>query len=97
MLKVSQPALQYMKKRNILVASFSGLTPITRAAGGPLDSLLPKIAERLSATRRGPVTPTQVLQVWLRKKGIPCVTYVDHARWEIRLCLTISFISQNHG
>lgn len=73
--KASIPALQYMKERGIPVMSYGGLTPIARFPGGPIDSVLAKIAERVGATSGKEVTVAQVLQLWLRKKGLSYVTY----------------------
>lgn len=44
--------------------------------GGPIDSILEKVAKRLSDVSGKTVTQGQVLQLWLRKKGIVCITYV---------------------
>ena len=50
------------------------MMPLTRAVGGPLDAVLPKISERLSATLGAPVTSTQVLTKWTWQKGVIVVT-----------------------
>lgn len=47
-----------------------------RFKGGPLDSVLPSIAKRVSNAAGKPVTEGQVLQLWLKAKGIPAITYV---------------------
>ncbi|EKM55132.1 uncharacterized protein PHACADRAFT_94464 [Phanerochaete carnosa HHB-10118-sp] len=62
------------KEHNITTSSFGGLTPLIRATGGPLDAVLTKIAARVAQGSGKAVTEGQVLQLWLRKKGIVCVT-----------------------
>ena len=74
MLKASEPVLEYMKQVHVLPSSFGGLTPVARFPGGPVDPILSRIAVRLTKAADTPVTPAQVLQLWLRKKGIPYVT-----------------------
>ena len=74
MIKATQPLLDYMKRRGILASSFGGLTPIARFPGGPVDPVLARIAERLTAASGEPVTAAQVLHAWLLKKGVPYVT-----------------------
>lgn len=78
----SAPILDLHKQHNILTTSFGGLGPITRAKGESLDPVLEKIAGRVSEASNTAVTPGQVLQLWLRKKGIPCITYAPfHPVW----------------
>ena len=72
--KASEPVLEYMKQVHVLPASFGGLTPVARFPEGPVDPILSRIAVRLTEVAGIPVTPAQVLQLWLRKKGIPYVT-----------------------
>lgn len=75
--RASLPLLQYMREHNILPTSYSGLTPLARAQDGPLTSVLDRMASQLSAERGWQVTPPQILQLWLRKKGIPYTTSVQ--------------------
>lgn len=72
--KADQPAVDLLKKHNILPTSYGGLGPIVRFKGGPLDSVLPSIAKRVSKAAGKPVTEGQVLQLWLKAKGIPAIT-----------------------
>ena len=72
-LKASAAQLAIHEQHKIVTASYGGLTPITRAKGGPLDPVLAKIAYARS------ITEGQVLQLWLRKKGVVTVTYVHHS------------------
>lgn len=78
MYKASKPLLKYMKERNIQPVTYCGLAPINRVDEGPLDSILPTIAQRLSTSVGESVSPGQVLQLWLRKQGLPYVSYVKH-------------------
>ncbi|QRV92641.1 aldo/keto reductase family protein [Ceratobasidium sp. AG-Ba] len=62
--------LEFAKKHNIVIESYSGLTPITKLPGGKLDNVLANIAARL-----GPkATPAQVIMQWIRAKGVVVVT-----------------------
>jgi hypothetical protein len=63
------------KEHNIVMSSFGGLSPIVRLKGGPLDPVLEQIAKRVHESSGKPVTDAQVLQLWLRNKGVPCITY----------------------
>lgn len=72
--KASAAQLEIHAKHNIVTESYGGLTPITRAKGGPLDPILAKIAKRVSQAAGKTVTEGQVLQLWLRQKGVVCVT-----------------------
>ncbi|KAJ3525824.1 hypothetical protein NM688_g8343 [Phlebia brevispora] len=73
-LKASLPILEYSRKQTIVVSSWGGLSSIARFSGGPADPVLSRIATRHSAACGQAVTQAQVLQLWLRKKGIPYVT-----------------------
>ncbi|KAL6300133.1 Aldo/keto reductase [Sparassis latifolia] len=73
-LKADQPVIEYMKKQNILPTSFGGLSPITRVKDGQLDPVLKPIRARVELTARETATDGQVLQLWLRAKGIPAIT-----------------------
>jgi diketogulonate reductase-like aldo/keto reductase len=68
--------LDFQKQHNIVTSSYGGLSPVTRLKDGPLDPVLETIAKRLSTAAEKPVTEGQVLQLWLLKKGVPCITYV---------------------
>ncbi|CAE6456631.1 unnamed protein product [Rhizoctonia solani] len=62
--------LEFADQHGIRIESYSGLTPITKLPGGPLDDVIERIARRL-----GPkVTPAQVLMSWIRAKGVVVVT-----------------------
>ena len=74
--KASQPILDIQKEHRVVTTSYGGLSPITRSKGGPLDPVLEKIAKRVSEASGKQVTSGQVLQLWLRKKSIVCVTCV---------------------
>ncbi|OCH92212.1 Aldo/keto reductase [Obba rivulosa] len=72
--KASQPVVEFMKKHNIRPTSYGGLSPITRKKGGPLDPVLVSVKESVSKRAGQPVNEGQVLQLWLRTKGIPAIT-----------------------
>ncbi|KAL5632410.1 hypothetical protein ACGC1H_005388 [Rhizoctonia solani] len=62
--------LDFANKHGIRIESYSGLAPITKLSGGPVDQVVEGIAKRL-----GPqVTPAQVLMNWIRAKGAVIVT-----------------------
>lgn len=75
-MKASSGILSFHEQHKIIAASFGGLTPITRAKGGPIEPVLEKIAKRVGEASGQSVTQGQVLQLWLRKKDIVCVTCV---------------------
>jgi len=60
--------LEYAAKHNIIIESYGGLTPLTKKAGGPVDPVVNKIAERLGAT------PGQVIMAWIKAKGVVIVS-----------------------
>ncbi|KZP01241.1 Aldo/keto reductase [Calocera viscosa TUFC12733] len=62
------PLLALMKQHGILVESFGGLIPLTRATSGPVTPLLQSLAKKYGKTE------TQVLMGWLRAKGGVAVT-----------------------
>ncbi|KAI0086155.1 Aldo/keto reductase [Irpex rosettiformis] len=66
--------LEYLAECNIVTVSYCGLAPITRVSNGPLDTVLPQIAQRVSESAGETVTPGQVLQLWLRRQGLPYVS-----------------------
>lgn len=73
--KAAKPIYDFDKQHGIRTASYGGLTPIVRAAGGPLDPVLESIRERLTKTRGLPVTVGQVLTKWLIQKEAIVITY----------------------
>ncbi|KAJ6597076.1 NADP-dependent oxidoreductase domain-containing protein [Mycena vulgaris] len=73
--KAAEPIVKYGRENgNITPASYGGLTPLVRAAGGPVDEVLPAIVERLSKISGKPVTAAQVLGKWVLQKGAIVVT-----------------------
>lgn len=68
-----------MAKYKIVAASYGGLTPVIRFKGGPVDAVLKDITVRLGKEIGGTVTEAQVLQLWLREKGIVAITCVFKA------------------
>jgi len=72
--KSSQPIVKFCQDQGIILASYSGQTPLARAPGGPIDAVLPDIRERLEKSRGQPVTSAQVLTKWLLQKGAIVVT-----------------------
>ncbi|KAL0570812.1 hypothetical protein V5O48_011148 [Marasmius crinis-equi] len=62
------------KEKGIVIESYGGLVPVTKAAGGPVDPVLEKIAERLSKEAGKTVTPGHVLTKWQIQKGVIVVT-----------------------
>jgi len=63
-----EPLLEYCKNRNIVIEAWSPLGPLTRNPNGPVDAPINRIAERMKAT------PSQVLLLWQRAKGVVIVT-----------------------
>ncbi|KAJ7069517.1 Aldo/keto reductase [Mycena amicta] len=63
-----KPLLEFSQKHGIVTAAYSSLAPITRYPGGPVDAPVKKAAERLG------VTPTQVVLLWVKSKGVVIVT-----------------------
>ncbi|KAJ7905707.1 oxidoreductase [Mycena olivaceomarginata] len=73
--KAAEPIVKYGRENGGTVpASYGGLSPLVRAAGGPVDEVLPPIAERLGKALGKPVTPAQVLSKWVSHKGAIVVT-----------------------
>ncbi|KAJ7273315.1 NADP-dependent oxidoreductase domain-containing protein [Mycena rebaudengoi] len=78
--KAVEPVVKYgLEHGNITPVSYGGLTPIVRAAGGPLDEVLPPIAARLGKDFGKPVTSAQVLSKWILQKGALLVTTSNKA------------------
>nr|QFR37191.1 aldo-keto reductase [Cyberlindnera americana] len=56
--------VEYCQKNNILIEGFCPLAPIMRAAPGPVDDLLPQLAEKYGKSE------TQILLRWVYEHGI---------------------------
>jgi len=72
--------MEFCKKHSIIIASYSGFTPLTRSPNGPLEDVLPIIRARLEQTRGAPASEGQVLSKWILQKGaimITCVIYIS--------------------
>ncbi|EKM55133.1 uncharacterized protein PHACADRAFT_195160 [Phanerochaete carnosa HHB-10118-sp] len=74
LVKASQPVLDYCKEHGIAVAAFGGLSPLSRFSDGPVNPILKKVAARLRKDAGKLVSEAQILQLWLRKKNIVCIT-----------------------
>jgi len=72
--KAAKPIIEFCKSKGILLESYGGQTPIVRAAGGPVDSVVETIRERLEKTRGKPVSTGQVLTKWIQQEGVVVVT-----------------------
>ncbi|KAH7889387.1 NADP-dependent oxidoreductase domain-containing protein [Phlebopus sp. FC_14] len=72
--KALLPNLAIHKEHNIVTASYAGLSPLFRGKGGPLDLVVEQIRSRLESARGSPVSEGQVLNKWLKQKGILVVT-----------------------
>ena len=68
-LSVHGPTYELNKKHGILTASYSGLAPLHKAKGGPLDPIIDQLAGALSKRAGKPVSPAQVLGKWHQAKG----------------------------
>ncbi|KAJ7085248.1 Aldo/keto reductase [Mycena belliarum] len=62
------PILEYAAKHKIVIEAYSALIPITSLPGGPVDTPVNAIAERLG------VSGDQVLLAWTKAKGAVVVT-----------------------
>ncbi|KAJ7778379.1 Aldo/keto reductase [Mycena metata] len=60
--------LAYSATHGIVTAAYSSLAPITRYPGGPVDAPVAAAAKRLG------ITPTQVILLWVKSKGVLIVT-----------------------
>jgi diketogulonate reductase-like aldo/keto reductase len=60
--------LSYHKNKNIAVAAYGPLTPVTRAKGGPLDPLLEKLARKYA------VGAGEILLRWCIDQGVVPIT-----------------------
>jgi diketogulonate reductase-like aldo/keto reductase len=60
--------LSYHKNKNIAVAAYGPLVPVTRAKGGPLDPLLEKLARKYA------VSPGEILLRWCIDQGVVPIT-----------------------
>ncbi|ESK89844.1 nadp-dependent d-sorbitol-6-phosphate dehydrogenase [Moniliophthora roreri MCA 2997] len=69
-----QPIYDFAKEKGIVLESYGGLVPVTKAPGGPVDPVLDSIAARLSKDSGKTVQPSHVLTKWLLQKGVIVVT-----------------------
>lgn len=60
--------LAYHKNKNVAVAAYAPLVPATKAAGGPLDQLLEKLARKYA------VGPGEILLRWCIDQGVVAIT-----------------------
>ncbi|KAJ7256805.1 Aldo/keto reductase [Mycena haematopus] len=60
--------LEYSAKYGIITEAYSSLAPITQFPGGPVDAPVAAAAKRLG------ITPTQVILLWVKSKGVVIVT-----------------------
>ncbi|KAJ6611434.1 Aldo/keto reductase [Mycena sp. CBHHK59/15] len=60
--------LGYSAKHGIVIEAYSSLAPITKTPGGPVDAPVAAAAKRLG------ITPTQVILLWVKSKGVVIVT-----------------------
>ncbi|KAJ6584070.1 NADP-dependent oxidoreductase domain-containing protein [Mycena vulgaris] len=60
--------LAYSAKHGIVTEAYSSLVPITRSPGGSVDAPVAAAAKRLG------ITPTQVILLWVKAKGVVIVT-----------------------
>ncbi|KAJ7625254.1 NADP-dependent oxidoreductase domain-containing protein [Mycena polygramma] len=64
----NKPLLEYSAKHGIVTEAYSSLAPITRFPRGPVDAPVAAAAKRLG------ITPTQVILLWVKSKGVVIVT-----------------------
>ncbi|KAG9046054.1 hypothetical protein FS837_005174 [Tulasnella sp. UAMH 9824] len=74
LLKATEPILALHEKYHIMTASYGGLVPLSRKTGGPLDTIIPTIRERLSKDSGKQVSDGQVLLKWLNARGAISIT-----------------------
>ena len=60
--------LDYHKEKGIATSAYGPLTPVTRAAGGPLDTVLAALAKKYA------VTPGDVAIRWVIERGVIAIT-----------------------
>lgn len=60
--------VEFHESKGIKTASYSGLTPITRASGGPLDPLLSALAKKYA------VSESEILLRWSLDRGCVAIT-----------------------
>lgn len=66
---LQQPELlAFCKENNIVVSSYSGLGPMLKYKGGPVDAVVDELTKKHSAT------PMQILQSWIRAKDVVVIT-----------------------
>ncbi|GMG54734.1 unnamed protein product [Ambrosiozyma monospora] len=66
--------IEYAEKNDILIEAYGPLTPIVRAKGGPLDSVLDSLAEKYGKTT------SQILLKWVHKHGFVTVTTTSNEK-----------------
>lgn len=64
------------EKYGILTVSYSGLSPLHKFKGGPIDAVLPIIQERYLKEHRIDISEEQILIKWTTSKGVLPITYV---------------------
>ena len=69
LLSVHESTHELNKKHGILTAAYSGLAPLHKAKGGPLDPIIERLAEALSERAGKLVSSAQVLGKWQQAKG----------------------------
>lgn len=78
-LDTAEEIYKFCTDKGIRLASYSGLTPVTSAKGGPVDAPLAAAAERLSKEAGKQVGPANVLTRWLLQRGFIVITYASVA------------------
>jgi diketogulonate reductase-like aldo/keto reductase len=70
-----KPLVEFMSTHNIVVQSYAGFSPLFRVKNSPVVPVVKSIAENKSKALSGrPVTPNQVMLLWLRAKGVVAIT-----------------------
>lgn len=69
MLSIHEPTYELNKKHGITTAAYSGLAPLHKAKGGPLDPIIDQLVEASSKRAGKPVTSAQVLGKWHQAKS----------------------------
>lgn len=72
--KAAEPIVNLCKEQGIVTASYGGLTPIVRAAGGPVDSMVEAARERVEKATGQSIASSQILTKWILQKGALVVT-----------------------
>ncbi|KAG5641349.1 hypothetical protein DXG03_005455 [Asterophora parasitica] len=85
-----QPVLELQAKHGIVTEAYGPLTPVLRhVTGGPLKTVLERIAERLSKATGKSVDLATVLLLWTRAQGAVAVTSSGNAE-RIKLLAEVS-------